>query len=1299
MTTGHYLRSMKQLTNQWSPSNFRDERRQRLYLKDIDCPPEWHDRLRSVLPPNLFYLNENVEQNASRRNEEMDMFPEDHVTAPAGDLMSSLPPEMRAQNLMCYIGHEGTYTPAHKEMCASLGQNIMIDASGANNGEKVGSSIWFMTETKDREVVREYFLSMLGHDIEIEKHFAQINAWKKATFPVYIVEQKVGDFILIPPLAPHQVWNRGTRTMKVAWNRTTVETLEMALHEALPKARLVCRDEQYKNKAIVYFTLKKYRRELLELQKNTDMAWLGIGQDLFRDSPRVQQLLKDFKSLFGLYTEILVDEMFMTREKEVEYIEFDSCITCSYCRANIFNRFLTCKHCVRHLVDGSEDTYDVCMECYAMGRSCLCISGLSWCEQWKWSELVDNYEDWRTVIIRNDGFVDLDLSPMPLEVARRKYGKKPVAQICQEQLKRRPWKDITKHDTPSEPEPSDHEVDDEGRPVKKKRRKKKKKGDVYRCHVCSHKEYTYKLAFCSTPGCGEAYCYGVLHRAFDLMPQAVMQNENWKCPKCLQICNCGYCRRLKGGNPYMPKNTLLGHDTRPIADDRSVEALVDFRLHNLTWLKNAGDESRNLQSKRMQRLRQAAEAEKAKDDELVNSIPIPALANGDEAASPSATTMKQPITNGFDDQVNGPRPGAVDENDEMPLPLGQDQPELQALDTNGGPAAVADMSLMEDESTYPDPSSYPDPSMLGHERMLGMGYYQQDDSPDKILFDPYHMPSADAMSENDLEMTDYVKKALRAAKRRARQEEDDDPDFAAPRSWKRARLDNGVPYDGQQEALNNMDPALFAQDSTMLDALDQQDAPAEPVNPEEADQVQDSTASLEPGDERRSVSPHRPALRPSRPKMSYAELFDGGEEEFNEVVSQADEGPEARFLGFDPENANRDPPDLASVAIRAMSPAGDEPDKAQTPTTAPAATPAPVSGKRRGRPPGRPRKSDATPSQASAPASDKGPSIPTPQASTGRKRGRPRRSLANEEPSEAVQVEVEHHESPIDHASDELEAQLAKELEAFDENGEQIEQPEQPEQPDEPEEPEHPVTRQDQQVPSSATKRRGRPPKNAQVQSQVKTQIKTVAVEIRSSRPASPPPDMKFLSMKERMALRGKKFKIAKRKSDSVDNSRDKDASPATVTPRAGHGAETAGRDFVSRVEGRSATRETSASPFVASSSGYSSRSPPPRRLAPPASEPKWPPGPTIVRLGDTEDEYESEDFSTNGDGRGDISSEVTSEATSDFEEDEDIPARKAPVGAARHDGRTAIRASTRGGRAGRPRGRGRGRWRGRGRG
>ncbi len=73
-----------------------------------------------------------------------------------------------------------------------------------------------------------------------------------------------------------------------------------------------------------------------------------------------------------MFTETMVGEIFASKEVDVEYIEFDSNITCSYCRANIFNRFLTCKHCVRQLLDGTDDTYDVCSWSVTLwgGRAC-----------------------------------------------------------------------------------------------------------------------------------------------------------------------------------------------------------------------------------------------------------------------------------------------------------------------------------------------------------------------------------------------------------------------------------------------------------------------------------------------------------------------------------------------------------------------------------------------------------------------------------------------------------------------------------------------------------------------------------------------------------------------------------------------------------------------------------------------------------------------------------------------------------------------------------------------------------------
>lgn len=802
MTIGHYLNAMDKLTRQWTPTNFRDPKRQRLYLKDIDCPEAWYQHLHNIVPHTLFYLNDCVgEQGGAGATHEQDMYNQVVGVGPAGDLMSNLPSEMRAQNMMCYIGHEGTYTPAHREMCASLGQNIMVETSTTESGEKVGSSIWFMTESKDREVVSEYFLSMLGHDIEVESHFAQINAWKKAPFPVYIVEQRAGDFVLIPPLAPHQVWNRGTRTMKVAWNRTTVETLELALHEALPRARMVCRDEQYKNKAIIYYSLLRYYDQLKRIQQAEDASWEGHVKESIRNAVRVRQLKKDFKRLFTLYTEVLLSEMFspdLPKEKNVEFVAFDSNVTCSYCRCNIFNRFLTCKTCIGEVEEtGEEDTYDVCMECYAMGRSCGCLSNLQWVEQWQWSELMRHYEEWRAMVISNDGFVDSDSPPLTLDIARRRYGKKPVAHVCQEQLKRRPWKDISMPDTKSlSPTDSEEEpeVDDEGR-VKKKRLPKRKeqhpknRNRAHRCHICQHKEWKWKLASCTT--CISAYCYGTLWRAFDLEPQTVMENPNWQCPKCLNICSCAKCRRNPSQRPYHPKGTLLGHDTRAVADPRSVESLVNFGHTNLKWLREAEPDYDPQTSLRMQKLMEKAQTEKERDETLDDEIIVgdgrrergtqnsvgpgsasdiaidPQLRDHEPehnasvlGAGPNgsiqstlpekANARTQDASSDSGDLVN-PNITQVHHNDHRP----------KAQTQNGATAPVI--------SVYSSP--YPVPSGPARDRMMGMGYYQQANDADKILFDH---PDISTPVGHETSVA-YPRLLVQA------------PDFTEPSSAKRAR--------------------------------------------------------------------------------------------------------------------------------------------------------------------------------------------------------------------------------------------------------------------------------------------------------------------------------------------------------------------------------------------------------------------------------------------------------------------------------------------------------------------------------
>ncbi len=66
-----------------------------------------------------------------------------------------------------------------------------------------------------------------------------------------------------------------------------LETLDMALKPA--KARLVCRDEQYKNKAIIYPQQVLWRTPVHG--DNTELAFLG-RRDRWSDSRRVASQLQ-----------------------------------------------------------------------------------------------------------------------------------------------------------------------------------------------------------------------------------------------------------------------------------------------------------------------------------------------------------------------------------------------------------------------------------------------------------------------------------------------------------------------------------------------------------------------------------------------------------------------------------------------------------------------------------------------------------------------------------------------------------------------------------------------------------------------------------------------------------------------------------------------------------------------------------------------------------------------------------------------------------------------------------------------
>ena len=134
----------------------------------------------------------------------------------------------KVESIMCYLGIRDTFTPAHKDLCASSGHNLMCMT------EDGGTSFWFMTASSDAPKVEEYFSNRIGKELDWEDHVASVKDFADAPFTVYIVEQALGDLVLVPPRSCHQVVNYGGLTVKTSWSRMTVDNLTTAIYHELP---------------------------------------------------------------------------------------------------------------------------------------------------------------------------------------------------------------------------------------------------------------------------------------------------------------------------------------------------------------------------------------------------------------------------------------------------------------------------------------------------------------------------------------------------------------------------------------------------------------------------------------------------------------------------------------------------------------------------------------------------------------------------------------------------------------------------------------------------------------------------------------------------------------------------------------------------------------------------------------------------------------------------------------------------------------------------------------------------------
>ncbi|KAI0637005.1 hypothetical protein C8Q77DRAFT_1051081 [Trametes polyzona] len=365
------------------PTHVVSGERERLYWKDADCPPPWrHWLLESgAVPPAI-------------------------LPKSPDDYLGYLPPSESVETLLCYMGIGDTYTAAHKDLCSSSGHNLMCFS------ENNGSSFWFLTASEDAALVAKHFHKKFGQELDWETHVTTLDELGGAPFKVYVVEQKVGDLVLVPPRSCHQVVNSGGLAMKISWSRMTLDNLESALHVELPIYRRVCRPEQYRVKTTVY-------RSMLHLTDALQGS-LSAMRTSAEDSPTRAQKLKRIVQLFD---EVLREEFAACHRKLAHVFQSgtsagwrmtrkvanetdpnspssgasftiqppavfqeqrddnkakrhaQSCnFACDFCGADIFQSFFECERCVAPHSDYEKtgDGLHICPGCYVEGRICEC---------------------------------------------------------------------------------------------------------------------------------------------------------------------------------------------------------------------------------------------------------------------------------------------------------------------------------------------------------------------------------------------------------------------------------------------------------------------------------------------------------------------------------------------------------------------------------------------------------------------------------------------------------------------------------------------------------------------------------------------------------------------------------------------------------------------------------------------------------------------------------------------------------------------------------------------------------------
>jgi len=223
----------------------------------------------------------------------------------------------------------------------------------------------------------------LGQELDHESHVATMDELAKASFPIYVCQQELGGFVVVPPRSCHQVLNSGgggeqselALTVKLSWSRMIGKSYMLSLsqelriyqryigltpifHSSLIHSHSVCRPEVYRVKATIAAVVS---------------LCSGILHAQRTDRDNELDPVSRLNYFLPLYKQMLI-ESYDPHWKTYETRNLDG-ESCDCCGADIWQSAMICASCspeVGGAADNARTPLIICGPCYVDGRSCAC---------------------------------------------------------------------------------------------------------------------------------------------------------------------------------------------------------------------------------------------------------------------------------------------------------------------------------------------------------------------------------------------------------------------------------------------------------------------------------------------------------------------------------------------------------------------------------------------------------------------------------------------------------------------------------------------------------------------------------------------------------------------------------------------------------------------------------------------------------------------------------------------------------------------------------------------------------------